>query len=107
MAEPMKMLVARNHYNPGYSNNATIETPDDFDRMADTATEKFWGDLWAELRQVMSIRSWNLDDDNADQRERELDLALHVCGLEKQDFVDAAIKAHPSQEQKAGKKRKA
>ena len=103
-----RMLVALKHYNASsYSGSSAIETADDFDRMAESTTEEFWDDLWEVLRQDMGVNSWGTQDDNADHRERELDLALHVCGLEKQDFVDAAVKAHPGQEQKAGKKRKA
>jgi hypothetical protein len=104
LADPTKMLVALKHYNGSICDESGIETPVDFDRVVSFAPESFWDDLWLAVKEVAIVSSWGIDDECADQRERKFDLALHVCGLEKQDFVDAAIKAHPGQEQKAGKK---
>lgn len=102
LRDPMTMLVAIAHYGNAIDLH-DVATPAAFDA-AKEGTAELWDALWASLQECMPINHFRHDDNGLDAEERQLDLALHVCGLDKQDFIDNAESAFPDADSKPAAK---
>lgn len=92
LRDPCRMLVAQACFG-GHDADLSVTTPDEFDA-AITFSTKTCHIIWGCL-QIRQSPLWNDEEDGLDKAEKDLVLAVHACGLEMQDFVDAAHKAVP------------
>jgi ParB/RepB/Spo0J family partition protein len=101
-----RLLVTLVTYQASVAPNPDITTPDEFDKAVREVPMnhgKIYQACWRQLRQVMSFycgEPVHLDD----RQRHDLELALHVCGLDIQDFQDAAEKAFPDEAKPKTKK---
>jgi hypothetical protein len=77
--------------------NVIAKTPDEFDKAASGERPEFWDEFWNAIKPGLAgecyVRAGATTEGVAD-----LDLVMHVCGLDKQDFLDSAVKAFPEPE---------
>jgi ParB/RepB/Spo0J family partition protein len=91
LQSPYHMLAFVSTY--GANDGDDEITPKQFDALtAAKSSVKLFDDLWEGAKGSLRIYSYNAAD-IGDHHEKGFELALHVCGLEMQQFMDEAEKA--------------
>lgn len=91
LQSPYHMLAFVSTY--GANDGDDEITPKQFDALtAAKSSVKLFDDLWEGAKGSLRIYSYNAAD-IGDRHEKGFELALHVCGLEMQQFMDEAEKA--------------
>lgn len=78
--------------------NVIAKTPDEFDKAAAGDRPLFWDECWNGVKTGMEDECYVRGGAAAKDDVSDIDLVLHVCGLDKQDFLDSAARAFPEPE---------